>query len=74
MYTSVSPCKVKDVISTFNKEGTVKVYTRQQPHTYSSLCDDDVQVSLCYPCAQQLFHASDIAPLPDFGSIARFIP
>ena len=30
-YTNVSLRKVNDVLSTFNKEGTVKVYTRQKP-------------------------------------------
>jgi hypothetical protein len=74
MYTGVSQRKVDDVISSFNKVGTVKVYSRQKRHTYSSLCDDDVQVSLCYPCAQQLSQASNTAPLPDFGGITRFIP
>jgi transposase len=53
MYTGVSQRKVNDVLSTFNKDGTVKVYTRQKRHTYSSLCDEDVQVSFCYPCAQR---------------------
>ena len=47
MYTDVSLRKVNDVLSTFNKEGTVKVYTRQKPDTYTSLCDEDVQVSSC---------------------------
>jgi DNA-binding transcriptional regulator LsrR (DeoR family) len=51
MYTGVSRRKVDDVMSTFDKNGTVEVYTRPKPLTYSSLCDDDVQVSLCYPCA-----------------------
>jgi DNA-binding transcriptional regulator LsrR (DeoR family) len=74
MYTGVSQRKIKDVLSTFNKDGTVKVYTRQKPHTYSSLCDDDVQVSLCYCCAQHLSQASNTAPLPDVGGITRFIP
>ena len=54
MYTGVSERKVDDVISTFNKEGTAKVYTRQKPHTYASLCDEDIQVSSFYPYAQQL--------------------
>jgi DNA-binding transcriptional regulator LsrR (DeoR family) len=49
MYIGVSQCKVNAVMSTFNKDGTVKVYTCQKPYTYSSLCKDDVQVSLCYP-------------------------
>ena len=48
MYTDVSLRKVNDVLSTFNKEGTVKVYTRQKPDTYTSLCDEDVQVSSCF--------------------------
>jgi transposase len=55
MYTGVSERKVNSVMSTFNKDGTVKVYTHQKPRTYSSLCDDDVQVSSRYPCTQQLF-------------------
>ena len=54
MYTGVSQRKVDDVISTFNKEGTAKVYTHQKPHTYASLCDEDIQVSSFYPYAQQL--------------------
>lgn len=54
MYTGVSERKVNNVISTFNKEGDVKVRTRQKPHTYSSLCDEDVQVSSCYPCTRWL--------------------
>jgi hypothetical protein len=58
MYTGVSQRKVNDVISTFNKDGTVKVYTRQKPHTYASLREDDVQVSLCYPYAHQLSQAT----------------
>jgi hypothetical protein len=74
MYTGVSQRKVNDVMSTFNKEGTVKVYARQKPHTYSSLCEDDVQVSLCCLCAPQFSQARDTAPLPDFAGIARFIP
>ena len=74
MYTGVSQRKVNDVMSTFNKDGTVKVYTRQKPHTYSSLCDDDVQVSSCYSCAQQYAQASNTAPLPDVRGITRFIP
>ena len=45
MYTGVSQRNVNDVLSTFNKDGTVKVYTRQKRHIYSSLCDEDVQVS-----------------------------
>jgi hypothetical protein len=48
MYTGVGQRKVNDVMSTFNKYGTVKVYTHQEP-------DDDIQVSSCYPCAQQHF-------------------
>jgi hypothetical protein len=74
MYTGVSQRKVNDVISTFNKDGSVKVYTRQKPHTYSSLCDEDVQVSTCYPCTQQFSQASNTAPLPDFGGLTQFIP
>jgi DNA-binding transcriptional regulator LsrR (DeoR family) len=74
MYTGVSQRKVNAVMSTFNKDGTVKVYTRQKPHTYSSLCEDDIQVSLCYPYAHQLSQATSTAPLPDFGDITRFIP
>jgi len=74
MYTGVSERKVNDVMSTFNRDGTVKVYTRQRPHTYSSLCDDDVQVSSCYPCAQWLSQHNNTAPFPDFGGITRFIP
>ena len=31
MYTGVSQRKVNDVMSTFNKYGTVKVYTHQEP-------------------------------------------
>jgi transposase len=59
MYTGVSLRKVNDVMSTFNKEGTVKVYTRQKPHTYSILCENDVQVSSRCLCTQQLSQASD---------------
>jgi DNA-binding transcriptional regulator LsrR (DeoR family) len=73
MYTDVSERKINDVLSTFNKEGTVKVYTRPKRSTYS-LCDDDIQVSSCYLCTQQLSQASETAPLLDFGGIARFIP
>ncbi|KAI0284575.1 hypothetical protein BGY98DRAFT_523620 [Russula aff. rugulosa BPL654] len=36
MYTGVGQRKVNDVMSTFNKYGTVKVYTHQEP-------DDDIQ-------------------------------
>jgi DNA-binding transcriptional regulator LsrR (DeoR family) len=54
MYTGVSQHKVNVMMSTFNKDGTVKVYTCQKPHTYLSLCEDDIQVSLCYPYAHQL--------------------
>ncbi len=74
MYTGVSERKINDVLSTFNKEGTVKVHTRQKRSTYSSLCDANIQVSSCYLCTQQLSQASETAPLLDFGGITRFIP
>jgi hypothetical protein len=74
MYTDVSLRKVNDVLSTFNKEGTVKVYTRQKLDTYSSLSEEDVQVGSYYLCTPQFFQASDAAPPPDCGGIARFIP
>jgi transposase len=54
MYTGVSERKVDDVLSTFNRDGTVKVYTRQTSHTYRSLCDEDVQVSSFCLYTQQL--------------------
>jgi hypothetical protein len=48
MYTSVSQRKIDSILSTFNKYGTVKANVRQKPHTYTSLCDDDIQVCLIY--------------------------
>lgn len=48
MYTGVSQRKIDNVLSTFNKYGTIKTTIRQRPHTYSSLCDDDIQVCLIY--------------------------
>jgi DNA-binding transcriptional regulator LsrR (DeoR family) len=44
MYTGVSLRKINNILSTFNKSGTVKATIRQRPHTYASLCDDDIQV------------------------------
>jgi transposase len=55
-YTNVSLRKVNDVLSTFNKEGTVKVYTRQKPDTYSSLSEEDIRVGSCYLCTQRFFN------------------
>ena len=74
MYTGVSQGKINKVISRFNKDGTVKVHTHLKPNTYSSLCKEDIQVSLCHPCAQQFSQASNTASLPNFAGITRFIP
>ena len=48
MYTGISHRKVDSVLSTFNKYGTVKPTACQKPHTYTSLCDEDVQVLPIY--------------------------
>lgn len=44
MYTGISHRKVNNILSTFNKYGSVKSTTRQKPHVYTSLCDNDIQV------------------------------
>ena len=44
MYTGVSHRKIDNILSTFNKSGSVKTNTRQKVHAYRSLCDEDVQV------------------------------
>lgn len=74
MYTGVSQHKINKVLSTFNKEGTVKAATSQKPHTYASLCDDDVQVCLGCFLSQQVSPASSAASAPDSECNTRFIP
>ena len=51
MYTGVSQRKIADVISTFNKTGTVKVCCGERHRRHGSLGDDDIQVRSCYPYA-----------------------
>jgi DNA-binding transcriptional regulator LsrR (DeoR family) len=74
MYTGVSQRKIDKVLSTFNKEGTVKATTSQRPHVYASLCDDDVQVRLGCSLSQQASPASNAASAPDDECSTGFIP
>ena len=56
VYTDVSLRKVNDVLSTFNKEGTVKVYSSQKQNTNSSLSEEDIYVGSCFLCTQRFFN------------------
>ena len=69
MYTGISHRKIDNVLSTFNKYGSVKTTIRKKPHTYASLCDDDVQVHLIYllctsvsPATQHLCRTLESTP------------
>jgi hypothetical protein len=73
MYTGISQRKIDNVLSTFNKYGSVKTTTRQKPHTYASLCDDDIQVCLIY-FVRRLSLTSSTAPASDVGGNTGSLP